>query len=313
MALNTYGGLSKQQKEFYDRTLLKRLLPNLVFLNHGQKRSIPKNEGATVNFRRFNRLSPATEPLTEGVTPSGSKLDITEVKAVIEGYGDYVVISDLLDMAGIDPVATETVEVQGEQAAETLDIVVRDVVAKGTNVYYVGGGDSRDEVGVSHKLTGTEIRRIRKIMARNNVKPVPGAGAYLAFIHPDIAHDIMGDPSWTNANQYAGSTKIFNGEIGKLYGVRFIETTLAPVWPGAGAGDPGEEADVYGVIVIGANAYGVPDIAGSSKPETIIKNLGSGGTSDPLNQRSTCGWKAYLATARLDELCILRVECAASV
>jgi len=309
MAMDTYAGHSTQQKTWYDKVLLKRLLAKRVFLQHGQKKAMPKNEGDTVNFRRFNRLEPATTALTEGVTPTGNNLSISEITATVAQYGDFVTITDKLDLVGIDPVATETVEVQGEQASETLDIVVRNVVAAGTNVYYPGGGTSRVEVEAGHTIDGDAVRRIRQIMARNNVKSPRGSDGYIAFIHPDNSHDVMGDAQWKDVALYQGGTKIVNGEIGKLHGVRFVETTLAPVWEDEGAAS----ADVYGIIVIGADAYGVPDIAGSSKPETIIKGFGSGGTSDPLNQRSTIGWKAMLATVRLQELAILRVEVAASV
>jgi len=314
---NRYSGVNAvphQAQTFYDRTLLERLLPLLVFLKYGQKKPIPKNEGATGNWRRFTSLQPATTPLVEGVTPSGDKVVVEAVTATVKGYGNYTYLTDLLDMAGIDPVATETTELMGENAAETLDIVVRDVVAAGSYVYYAGNGfqDTRESIIVSRTdvtendiLDGTTIRRARRIMARNNVKHISGAGAYIAFIHPDASFDITGDPAWVNANQYAGSQKIFDHELGKLHGIRFIETTMAPIFAGDGI-------DVYGTIVIGANAYGVPDIAGSSKPRTIIKSLGSAGTGDPLDQRSSIGWKAYLATVRLDELCILRIEHAVS-
>lgn len=306
---NRYSGVnavSQQAQTFYDRTLLERLKPKLVFLQYGQKKPIPKREGATGNWRRFTSLSPATTPLVEGVTPQGDRLVVEYVSATVQGYGNFVYLTDLLDMAGIDPVATETVELMGENAAETLDIVVRDVVARGTNVYRVNGKADRNLVAADDIIDGATMRRARRIMARNNAKPVPGAGAYIGIVHPDVAYDIMGDPAWVNANQYAGSQKIFDGEIGKMHGVRYIESTLAPIFEGEGAGD----IDVYGTIILAANGYGVPDIAGSSKPKTIIKSLGSGGTSDPLEQRSSIGWKAYLAAVRLDELCILRVESA---
>ncbi|MGB9903471.1 MAG: N4-gp56 family major capsid protein [Desulfotomaculales bacterium] len=306
MAVQTYGGLSAQQKTFYDRALLERLLPKVVFLQHGQKRSIPKREGATINFRRFESLPVITTPLTEGQPPSGSNLTITQITATVAGYGDYVVLSDLLDMAGIDPVATETVEAQGEQAAVSLDTIVRNVVAAGTNVLYAVGS-ARNQITSDAVITSLLVRKARKIMARNNVKPAAN-NDYIAFIHPDAAFDLMGDSAWVNANQYAGSTQIFNGELGKLHGIRFIETTLAPIWTGAGSGG----CDVYGTIVIGRDAYGIPDIAGSSKPETIIKPLGSAGTADPLNQQSSCGWKVYLTAVRLQELAILRIEHAVS-
>lgn len=306
---NRYSGenaVSQQAQTFYDRTLLERLKPKLVFLQYGQKKSIPKREGATGNWRRFTSLSPATTPLVEGVTPQGDRLVVVPVSATVQGYGNFVYLTDLIDMAGIDPVATETVELMGENAAETLDIVVRDVVARGTNVYRVNGRADRNSVQADDIIDGATMRRARRIMARNNAKPVPGAGAYIGIVHPDVAYDIMGDPAWVNANQYAGSQKIFDGEIGKMHGVRYIESTHAPVFEGEGA----DGIDVYGTIILAANGYGVPDIAGSSKPKTIIKSLGSGGTSDPLEQRSSIGWKAYLAAVRLDELCILRVESA---
>lgn len=302
------GAVGQQAQTFYDRTLLERLKPKLVFLQYGQKKPIPKREGATGNWRRFTSLSPATTPLVEGVTPQGDRLVVEYVSATVQGYGNFVYLTDLIDMAGIDPVATETVELMGENAAETLDIVVRDVVARGTNVYRVNGRTTRATVAAGDIIDGATMRRARRIMARNNAKPVPGAGAYIGIVHPDVAYDIMGDPAWVNANQYAGSQKIFDGEIGKMHGVRYIESTLAPIFEGEGAGD----IDVYGTIILAANGYGVPDIAGSSKPKTIIKSLGSGGTSDPLEQRSSIGWKAYLAAVRLDELCILRVESAVS-
>jgi N4-gp56 family major capsid protein len=308
---NRYSGVNavnQQAQTFYDRTLLERLLPKLVFMKYGQKKPIPKRQGATGNWRRFTSLAPATAPLVEGVTPVGDRLVVQNVTATVQGYGKYVYLTDLLDMAGIDPVATETVELMGENAAETLDMVVRDVVARGTNVYRVNGRANRGSVRAGDIMDGATMRRARRIMARNNAKPIPGAGAYIGIIHPDVSFDIMGDAAWVNANQYAGSQKIFDGEIGKLHGVRYIETTLAPIFAGQGFGG----IDVYGTIIIAANAYGVPDIAGSSKPKTIIKSLGSGGTSDPLEQRSSIGWKAYLAAVRLDELCILRVESAVS-
>lgn len=303
----TLAGHPVENKTFYDRELLERLLPQLVYFQYGQKRSAPRKEGDTINFRRFNSLPPALTPLTEGVTPDGRALDISAITATVKQYGDYVTISDLIDLMGIDPILTETVGLLGEQAGLTLDLIVRDIVAAGTNVYYVGGHVDRGQITASDVLTGGTLRQIRRIMARNNVKPVSGAGAYIGFIHPDAIHDIQSDAghgNWLEVTKYTTPERAFNGEVGKLYGIRMIETTLAPIYEGEGAGG----ADVYATIVIGANAYGVVDIAGSSKPETIIKPHGSAGTADPLDQRATAGWKALFTAVRLQELAILRVE-----
>lgn len=308
---NSYAKQPSQQKEFYDRTLLSRLLPKLVFVQFGQKdkRSIPKNEGDTINLRRMNKFPPATTPLVSGVTPAGRNLGFTTIKASVLPYGAYVTTEDFISLVGIDPIVTETLETLGEQAGETLDIVVRDVVCAGTNVLYLTpGAVVRSDVAEGYNLDGRAVRRVRQIMARNCVDPL--SGGYVGFIHPDAAYDLTGDKTgWLDPQLYAGSTKIFEGEIGKLWNVRFIETTMAPVWPGAGA----DGADVYGTIIIGKGAYGVVDVAGKSKPETIIKPLGSAGAADPLNQRATVGWKAFMTAVRLQELAILRVEHTVSI
>jgi N4-gp56 family major capsid protein len=128
-------------------------------------------------------------------------------------------------------------------------------------------------------------------------------GDYVAIIHPDCAFDLMSDPEWKYPHQYQDTTNLYNGEIGKVAGVRFVETTEAKVFKGAGA----SSRDVYATMVIGANAYGVTDIKGGGL-EHIVKQLGSAGTSDPLNQRATVGWKATKAAIRLVETNMVRIE-----
>ena len=139
----TIAILTQENKTFYDRALLNRLLPNLVFTKYGQKKSAPKHEGDTINFRRFNSLSAATTALTEGVTPAGNSLSVTAITCTVAQYGDFIQISDKIDMVGIDPVLTETVELLGEQAALTVDTIVRDIVTAGTTVQYAAGRDYR--------------------------------------------------------------------------------------------------------------------------------------------------------------------------
>ena len=302
---NSFAKLPSQQKDFYDRNLLERLLPLLVFLEHGQKykKAIPKNEGATINFRRFNSLPIPSAPLTEGITPAGRNLSISQIIATVKQYGDYVLLTDLIDLLGIDPVVVETTDLIGEQAALSLETYVRDIVFNGTNVYYVGGGINRAAVAAANVMTGTQCRRVRQIMARNNVHPAAGS-EYVGFVHPDGAYDLKGSAEWLAANLYGDPEKLFNGEIGKLHGIRWVETTMCPIWVGAGAG----AIDVYGAIVIGADAYGVVDVAGSGNAEVIVKSKGSAGTGDPLDQRSTVGWKAMMTAVRLQELAMLRIE-----
>src|SRR5690606_41405514 len=154
----TLAGLPVENKTFYDRELLERLRPQLAYCQYGQRRSAPRKEGDTINFRRFNSLPPALTPLTEGVTPDGRALDISAITATVKQYGDYVTISDLIDLMGIDPTLTETVGLLGEQAGLTLDLIVRDIVAAGTTVYYVGGHADRGQLTGSYVVTRRTLR-----------------------------------------------------------------------------------------------------------------------------------------------------------
>ena len=304
--MNTIGGLSVENKKFYNRTLLKRMLPYLVFLRYGQKKPLKKGEGDTVSFRRVESLAPATTPLTEGVTPDGSKIQISEVTATVNQYGDYVEITDKLDLVGIDPIITETAEILGEQAGLTIDNVVRDVVCAGTTVQYVNNKTGTAQLGTSDKISYAEIKKAVKTLKNNNVRPLED-GSYVGLIDPDTESDITDDPMWVDVSKYNGGTKILDGEIGKLAGVRFVTTTETLVKVGANS------IPIHCSMIVGKDAYGVVDVENSTdKPTIIVKPFGSSGTEDPLNQRQTQGWKAMFTAVRLNELAMVRIEHAVS-
>lgn len=303
MPVQTYASLSAEQKTFYDRTLLERLLPNFIHMQWGQKRPIPKNEGDTINFRRFGALAAATTPLVEGVTPAGNSLSISTITAAVAQYGDYIETSDKLDMVGIDPVATELVQLLGDQAGDTLDQLVRDIIAAGTTVQYAAGRANRAAVTASDILNSTEVRKAVRTLRRNNVKPVSG-GNYIGIVHPDAVYDFQSDSLWQDISKYGSGEQIYKGEIGKMWGVKFVMNTNAKKYSAAGSGG----VDVFGTLIFGQNYYGIVDVAGSGKPKTIIKELGSSGTADPLEQRATVGWKAMFTAVRLQELACVRIE-----
>jgi N4-gp56 family major capsid protein len=166
---------------------------------------------------------------------------------------------------------------------------------------------SRITVAAGDNLTVLEIRKAVRTLKRAKAKPVDG-GDFVAIVEPGATFDLQGDAAWISANQYAGSKAIFNGEIGRIYGVRFVETPKAKVFTGLGAAG----IDVYATIILGAEAYGIVDIAGSGAVQNIIKPVGSAGSADPLNQRATTGWKALFTAKILQQGAILRIEHAVS-
>jgi N4-gp56 family major capsid protein len=154
-----------------------------------------------------------------------------------------------------------------------------------------------------HGITPETIRKAIRTLKNNKAKPLAD-GTFVAIVSPNSTFDLQNDNDWVNASQYAGSTQIFNGETGKIYGVRFIETPNAKVFAGAGA----SSIDVYSTIVVGRDAFGVVDVAGSGAVQNIIKPHGSAGTADPLNQRATTGWKALFTVKVLHQEAMVQIR-----
>ena len=298
-------GLSAEMHTYYSDLLIDNAMPNLVHDQFAQKAPIPKGNGKTVQFRRYKPLDKATNPLTEGVTPSGKSLNVSTIEATVAQYGDYVELSDMLLMTAVDNNLVEACTLLGNQAGLTLDTITREVLSGGTNVIYAGGVSSRSSITADSKLTTLVVKQAVRLLKSMNAPKINGE--YVAIVHPDVAYDLMNDSEWVEANKYAGSTKIFEGEIGKIGGARFIETTEAKIFYQEGASN----ASVYSTLFLGSNAYGVTEIEGGGL-KTIIKQLGSAGTSDPLEQRATAGWKATKVAERLVEEYMVRVESGSS-
>lgn len=302
----TYGNLTAEQRTFYDRTLLSRLLPNLTFLKYGQKRPMPKNKGDNINFRRFNSLDVPANSLTEGVTPDGDNLSITAVTAAVKQEGNWVRLSDKISMVGIDPVLTEAAALMGENAAETLETRCADVIFKGTSQQFAGGAASAAAIVAGKVVNSEEIKKAVRTLRNNNAKPMEG-GYYIGFCDPSVAYDLQNDALWQDISKYNGAQNIMNGEIGRIHGVRFILTTMCPT-----DATTASAGTLHKTLIVGKDAYGVVDVDGSSKPEIIIKPTGSAGTEDPLNQRGSVGWKAMAVTVRLQELAMVCIQSMAS-
>lgn len=302
----TYGNLTAEQKTFYDRTLLSRLLPNLTFLKYGQKRPMPKNEGDTINFRRFNSLDVPASSLTEGVTPDGDNLSITAVTATVAQEGNWVRLSDKISMVGIDPVLTESAALMGENAAKTLETRCADVIFKGTSQQFAGGAASAAAIAAGKVVNSEEIKKAVRTLRNNNAEPLEG-GYYIGFCDPSVAYDLQNDSLWQDISKYNGAENIMKGEIGRIHGVRFILTTMCPT-----DATTATAGTLHKTLIVGKDAYGVVDVNGSSKPEIIIKPTGSAGTEDPLNQRASVGWKAMAVTVRLQELAMVCIQSMAS-
>ena len=303
-------GLSPEMKTFYDMTLIDEAGANLVHDQFGQKRPIPANGGKTIEFRKFAPLAKAVTPLTEGVTPDGKSLTVTSVTATVSQYGDYITQSDVLELTALDNTIIEATKLLGKQAGSTLDTVVRNVLQSGTNVTYcpkiVSGAEtavnSRANLDATAQLTVDVVQQVVAKLRAQNAPTINGK--YIGIVHPYVAYDLMRDPEWIDAHKYAQPENLYTGEIGEIAGVRFVQTTEAKIYTGDGC--PSGLA-VFGSLFLGDGAYGVTEVTGGGL-QTIVKQKGSAGTADPLDQRSSVGWKAIKTAEILVQNYIVRVE-----
>ena len=302
-------GLSVEMKTFYDMTLIDEAQASLVHDQFAQKKPIPKNSGKTIEFRKFASLPKAMTPLTEGVTPDGKSLNVTAITATVAQYGDYITQSDVLELTTIDNTIVEATKLLGRQAGLTLDTVTRNVLQSGTNVTYcpkVAADGSETAVTSRSALDNTcqlTVKVIQQVVAKLRAQNAPTIdGKYVAIIHPYVAYDLMRDPEWIEAHKYAKPDNLYEGEIGEVAGVRFVQTTEAKIYEGG----------VFGSLFMGANAYGVTEITGGGL-QTIVKQKGSAGTADPLDQRSSVGWKAIKTAELLIPNYLVRVESKSAV
>ena len=236
----------------------------------------------------------------------------------MDQYGDYVTLSDMLELTAIDNTIVETLSIIGSQAGRTLDTVTREKLAAGTNVMYVPTPSAVGETAVTSRkdLTAKNVLTVKQVfkaaaaLKAANAKPINGD--FVAIIHPYVAYDLMmeaGD-QWMDIQKYKNPENIYEGEIGKIGGVRFVQTTEAKIWKGT-ADKCADGVAVFGTLFLAANAYGKTSINGGGL-QTIVKQKGSAGTADPLDQRSTIGWKAVKTAEILSEEYMIRVESGSS-
>ena len=321
MALQTTGsaGLSDEMKTFYDRMLLERTVPNLLHGRWGQTKRIPANGGRIIEWRKFSALSTATTPLIEGSLFTDLKdLTVTAITGTVAQYGDAVGFSDLVSVVAIDPILAETTKILAEQASQTIDELTRDVLVAGTTKEFANQAANRAAVAANDDFSAmdgagstqsggslADLRLISLTLELNRARKI--GGFWQVITHPRVMFDIQATTEWRELQLYNQTNRIIDGSVGEIYGFKFWVTDVAKVFTAGGAAG----IDVYATLVFGQDAFGTVELSGHNL-QTIYKPLGSAGTSDPLNQQQTMGWKVTFGTKILQQAFMLRYECAVS-
>jgi N4-gp56 family major capsid protein len=341
-----YGDITPALAAWANVQMLKRAIPLLHIEKFGQTYTLPTNSTQTAKFRRYFLqgaggsagtntagsaffIPVATTPLVEGVTPSGSMLANQDYTVQLAQYGDFVTITDVVNDTHPDNILTEATEILGESAAVTVETLRYNVLKAGLNVFYAGKVASRslivtaialtDQRSVTTALNRQNSKKITKVVASTadfNTKSVEAS--YMAICHPDLESDLRNVAGFKVVADYGPHTTPFEGEIGSLEQVRYLTSTVFAPWADAGGAvstafrsTSGTNADVYPILILGRDAFGLVPLKGKSSMTPMVVNP-KPASGDPLAQRGTVGWKLWTGTVILQDAYMARLEVACS-
>lgn len=319
-----YGDISPRTAAYASKDLLTRGLPFLCLEKFGQAKVLASNVSRTIRFRRYTALNNTPVALIEGVTPLGQSLTYTDVTANLVQYGDMVKITDIVSDTHEDPILKEATDLLGEQAAQLVENMRFGVIRAGTNVLFANGAS---RAAVNTVLTTVIQRRAIRALKRQNARFITKivrstvayqtenvAPGFVGLIHTDCEADVRNMVGFTPAERY-GSITPWESEIGKVEDVRYVSSTIFTPFINAGGAmgamlsSNGSAADVYPVLFIGADAYGIVALKGQYAITPMVVNP-KPSDSDPLAQRGSVAWKTLQTAVILNDAWMMRAEVA---
>lgn len=328
--LNVFGDISPRTAAYAAVRLLTRGQHDMVTERFGQSKPIPKKHSKVIKFRRYESLPRATAPLSEGIPPEGQNLTYTDVTATLEQYGDVIFLTDVIADTHEDDVFKESFDLCGEQASETFEVIRIAFLKGGTNVFYANSAASRSDVDAPPLRS--DLRLVYRAFKRNkaqtissiikasaNISTEPVAPAYFAMGHTDQDADVRNMDGFIPTKEYSNSDKALPAEVGSVDQFRIILTALFEPWDAAGAsgqtylssGDAvstDTACDVYPMVIVAKNSYGIVPLQGKHVVKPAVKNPGEPTKDDPLGQKGFVSWKAYQAGLILNQLWAARLE-----
>jgi N4-gp56 family major capsid protein len=286
----TTSSLSGNLHSYYHKMLLETAKSNLKLWGLGKKKMHPKGNGVDSFMLKFGHVAASVSELSEGVVPSSATIKTNKYTVTVKQYGQYISLSDWLILTAVDPVLEDVSEELGYTAALSTDRIVRDhLVANATTlIQYVGSGNSTDnDIAANETFVALDAQKAVRELDAQDAPTIDGD--YVWVVHPRIAHDIMGDTSaggFIELNKYVAglADKPLNGEIGKVYGARIVKSSNISSAANSGS------VNVYRTLMLAKDAFACTSFD-KDHIDLIVKQAGSAGTADPLNQIATAGYK----------------------
>ena len=327
MATATTANLSYRQG-YRTGEILERAIPYLVLEKFGQSKPHPSHATKTTKFTRYALSDTTTiKYLTEGVTPTSNTVTRADITLELSQMGDVVPITDVINDTHEDPVFDEAADALAENGALMIERMRWGKLLEGTSFIRANGVARTDvnttiSIALQRKVTRALNRQHTKRITKA-VKSTPNWGtevvapSFIAITHSDLENDIRAMSGFVPTEKY-GSMSPYEGELGKVDDVRYIITPVTPIWADGG-GDKGSmlsttgvKADVYPILFLGANAYGISAFKGEYAIKLMIRQPDNPDSNDMLGQVGSVGWKGYHGACILNDAWMIRGEVACS-
>lgn len=309
MTITTVSILPPAVRDYYDRLLLMTAYPTLIHTKFAQKRQLPRKMGDTIVFRRYARLATVPVPLVDGVTPPGAPLSVTDIKAQVDFYGNYVMITNQVELTVEDRVLNESARLLAQNLGQTMDEVTRDVLASTSSVLQCSNGSNGNtpteitklDIDVAVKtLLGNDAEMISQVITGVNAfGTAPIRPSFWGYMDTDLLDDLEQVSNFQPTSSYPSQQTVLEAEWGATGNVRWLYTSVGSVTSASPA--------VYNNFIIGKEAYAVVHL-GSESGDFYIEPLGSAGSADPLHQRGTVGWQHPFVARILNDAFMLNLE-----
>lgn len=298
-------------QRLFQKDLLKTIVENTVLDQFGKKVNLPAKSGSkTMRFFRYAEAAAANiSTLTEGTAPTSSHLAAESVDADLTQYGEVISVSDLLMATELFNNVEQATLRAGRDGALKCDEVIRtELFSNDTDI--PSGNNIFSGPATSWGSTITAVNAKDFLDAATSLKiqsATPIGNSFVAICGPQVCRDLMNDGDWIEAHKYANPESILKGEAGRIHGVRVIETTV-PYEAAVGDQYTASAAGGYfGSAVVGSEAYAIPNLSAQSpfSPQIIITS--GADKTDPLNQKTTIGFKVFFTAKNIQPKHLARV------
>lgn len=278
--------------------------PKLHYPQFGQPDTLMKRKSDHAYWIKFDKLAVPSSVLADNPTWTPVKVTDTQVDAQLEMWGNGIEITEFLKETSFLDLPAEYKKLLGQNAGETINEKVRDVLKVGTNVGYAGDATERAELTTGDIITFDGVIDQITEMEADDVAMYTGKGGefYPVFISPRSKGKLMKDDDF-KAAVYNQKDSLFTGELTTINGGKFMVTSTAPVLTNSGSNST--VAYLEQTIIVGDGGYGIARLLPGDFQVIITE---PGGHGDEYKVKTALAWKCYLKAVILNADAVRRYE-----